>query len=80
MESILIQKGEDIYRENKERLERVYSGKVIAIEVESKAIAGIGETLDEAYEDALNKYPGKSFYFRKVGPCAAPTYLFRLKL
>jgi len=76
MKPMLIIKGEEIYNENKEKLEKAFLGKIVAIEIESGTIAGIGTSLDEAYEKALKKYPGKRFYFRKVGPCAAPGYLF----
>ena len=76
MKSVLVIKGEEIYEQNKEKLEKAYLGKIIAIETQSGTIAGIGESLDEAYEKALEKYPGKKFYFRKVGPYPAPTYLF----
>jgi len=48
----------------------------VAIEVESRDVAGIGENLDEAYEKALKKYPSRQFYFRKVGPCPTTDYLF----
>ena len=76
MKSVLVIKGEEVYEKNREKLEKVYLGKIVAIEIESGAIAGIGASLDEAYEVALEKYSGKKFYFRKVGPCAAPGYLF----
>jgi len=76
MESLLVKLGEEVYGENKDKWEKAYSGKIIAIEIVSKELAGVGETLDEAYESALKKYPDKQFYFRKVGPCPAPTYLF----
>ena len=76
MKSVLVMKGEEIYKENREKLEKVYLGKIVAIEIESGIVAGVAETLDEAYEEALKKYPNKRFYFRKVGPCPAPTYLF----
>ena len=76
MKSMLVMKGEEIYEENREELEGAYLGKIVAIEVESRTIAGVGEDLDEAYEKALKKYPDGRFYFRKVGPCPAPTYLF----
>jgi len=76
MRSVLVIRGEEIYMRNKEKLEKVYFGKIVAIETESGTIAGIGETLDEAYEKARRKCPGRKFYFRKVGPYAAPTYLF----
>jgi len=73
---MLVMKGEEVYEEEKDRLEKAYMGKIVAIEIESRAVAGIGESLDEAYEEALKKYPDKKFYFRRVGPCAAPGYLF----
>lgn len=76
MKSLLVVKGEEIYEDNKGELEKEHLGKVVAIEVESRTIAGIGENLDEAYEAAIKKHPGKRFYFRKIGPCPAPTYLF----
>jgi basic membrane lipoprotein Med (substrate-binding protein (PBP1-ABC) superfamily) len=76
MRSMLVMKGEEVYEEERDRLEKAYMGKIVAIEIESRAIAGIGENLDEAYEEALKRYPDKKFYFRKVGPCAAPGYLF----
>lgn len=76
MKSVLVIKGEEIYELNKKKLEKAHLGKIVAIETEFGTIAGIGASLDEAYEKALEKYPGKKFYFRKVGPCPAPTYLF----
>jgi len=76
MKSILVIKGEEVYEKNKERLEKAYLGKIVAIEIESRDVAGIGTNLDEAYEEAVKKYPRKQFYFRKVGPCAATSYLY----
>jgi len=76
MKSVLVIKGEEVYEKNREKLEKAYLGKIVAIETESGTIAGIAETLDEAYEKAIKKYPSKKFYFRKVGPSPAPTYLF----
>jgi len=76
MKSVLVIEGEEVYERNKETLEKKHLGKIVAIETESGTVAGIGATLDEAYEKALKKYPGRKFYFRKVGPSPAPTYLF----
>ena len=76
MKSMLVIKGEEVYEENREKLEKAYLGKIVAIETESRDVAGIGASLDEAYEEAVKKYPKKQFYFRKVGPCPAPGYLF----
>jgi len=76
MESKLVQLGEEVYTEKREKLESVYLGKIVAIETESRDVAGVGESLDEAYENALERYPGRHFYFRKVGPCPTTDYLF----
>jgi hypothetical protein len=76
MKSALVIKGEQIYEKNKEKLEKMYLGKIVAIETQTGTLAGIGANLDEAYEKAVKKHPGKKFYFRKVGPSPAPTYLF----
>jgi len=76
MKSVLVIKGEEIYEKHREKLEKAHLGKIVAIETESGTIAGIGETLDEAYEKALKKHPNRKFYFRKIGPSPAPTYLF----
>jgi hypothetical protein len=76
MKSVLVIKGEEVYERNKEKLEKAHLGKIVALETESGTIAGIGENLDQAYEKAIKKHPGKKFYFRKVGSHPAPTYLF----
>ena len=59
MESRLAELGEKIYEENRVEWERAYLGKIIAMEVESRSLAGVGDSLDEAYEEAVKKYPGK---------------------
>ncbi len=68
--------GEKIYEENKEKLEKENFGKIAAIEIELRKIAGIGDTVDEAYKIAVKKFPGKKFYFRKIGDERAAGYLF----
>jgi len=68
--------GEKIYEENKKRLERESLGKIVAIEIETGKIAGIGDTIDEAYKIAIKKFPGKKFYFRRIGDERAAGYLF----
>jgi hypothetical protein len=76
MKSMLVAEGENIYEENRKKLEQTSLGKIVAIEIESREIAGVGPNLDDAYEEAIKKYPKKQFYFRKIGPCQAPGYLF----
>ena len=76
MGSRLAELGEKIYEENRAEWEKAYLGKIIAIEVESRSLAAVGDSLDEVCKKVLEKYPGKQFYFRKVGLCAATDYLF----
>lgn len=76
MESRLVEKGEQIYKRNKEKWEREYGGKIVAIEVDKEKIAGVGDGLEEAWKHAREKYPGSKFYFRKVGSCAATSHLY----
>lgn len=68
--------GERIYEENKVEWEKVFPGKIIAIETGSRQLAGLGETVDGAYQDAASKFPEGRFYFRKVGEEKAAGYLF----
>ncbi len=56
-----------IYLVNKKELEKTSFGKIVAIDVKSGKIAGIGETLKEAYLQAEKKTGQKKFAFRKVG-------------
>ena len=76
VESKLAQLGEQIYERNREEWEKTFPGKIIAIETESEQMAGIGENVDDAYREALKKYPGRQFYFRRVGEERAAGYLF----
>ncbi len=68
--------GERIYEKKRADWEKVFHGKVIAIEMGSEQLAGIGDTVDDAYRDAAGKYPDGRFYFRRVGEEKAAGYLF----
>jgi hypothetical protein len=68
--------GEEIYQKKRNEWETLYPGKIVAIDVQDGEIAGIGIDLDEVYEKAVKKRPKSVFYFRKVGTCPAPTYLW----
>lgn len=75
MESGLARSGEEIYEENRNELEKSHLGRIIAIDVESRKIAGIGDTVEEAYSYAVKAYPDRHFYFRKVGEDRAAGYI-----
>jgi hypothetical protein len=76
MRSRLSSTGERVYELNKGILERDYMGKIVALC--EKGVAGIGDSLEEVYRKAREKYPGEVFYIRRVGPCPAVTYMFLL--
>ena len=68
--------GEEVYRNNRDWLEREHMGKVVALC--EKGVAGIGEDILEVYEKAKQKHKGP-FYFRRVGPNPAVGYLLVFK-
>jgi len=74
MRSRLSSIGEKVYELNKDHLEKDYMGKVVALC--EKGVAGIGDSLEEAYKKAKEKYPEEAFYFRRVGPCPEVGHLF----
>jgi hypothetical protein len=55
-------------------LDEKYAGKVVAIEVITKKVVGVGDSVDDAYADSKSKTDSKNLYFKKVGK----EYLFRL--
>ena len=76
MRSRLSSIGERVYELNKEALEKDYMGKIVALC--EKGVAGIGDSLEEVYKKARERYPKEVFYFRRVRPCPAVTHMFLL--
>jgi len=67
-------RGESIYEELLSSLSE-YDGKIVAIEEEHKEVAGVGDTIEEAYANAKKRFPDvNKFYFRRVGE----DYLIRI--
>jgi len=60
-------KADIIYEKYRDKLERNYFGKIVAIDTETKRIVGIGNTILEAYEMARKKTSKNKFSFKKVG-------------
>ncbi len=74
----IARKGEEIYqKELKEKLEKEYIGKFVAIEVESGEYF-LGETQMEATTKARKKFPDKITYLVKIGFPAVITMSNRL--
>ncbi len=60
------EKAHQVYGKIKNKLIKVYKGKIIAVEPYSGDYF-IGDTKMEAGLQAKNKYPGKFFYFFRIG-------------
>ena len=75
---VRIPPGPPLIRRIRRSGRRLTPGGIIAIETEFEQLARIGESVDDAYRDAVEKYPGKQFYFRRVGEEKAAGYLFTI--
>ena len=62
----LVEKGEEIYKRIKDKLEPAHKGEIVAIEVKTGDYF-LGKDMVEADEKAREKYPEEVFYFNKIG-------------
>ena len=67
--------GERLYDLYKSELEKEHFDKVVAFDIESGTVAGIGDTVSDAYNQARKKLGEKQYYFKRIGR----KYLFRLR-
>lgn len=67
------QKGEEIFRSIEDELKPAHMGKVVAIEIDSGNYF-IGRTHSEAADKAKRRFPGKLFYFARVGARAGVSF------
>jgi hypothetical protein len=56
-----------VYSLFKNELEKHHFGKVIAIDVDSAQVVGIGDSILEAYNEAIKKTKKTQFDFKRVG-------------
>ncbi len=64
---------EGVYERNRTILEKRHRGKIVALHEDG--IAGIGNTTDEAYAEAVKKYPKRIMYFRRIGKFAVADFV-----
>jgi adenosylmethionine-8-amino-7-oxononanoate aminotransferase len=62
----LVEKGKEIYKKIKDRLEPAHKGEIVAIDVKTGDYF-LGKDVVEADEKAREKYPDDVFYFNKIG-------------
>ena len=65
--NIIDEKAKHIYEAHKEEWEKLYIGKIIAIDIEENDLASVGERIGDVDIDARKKRPGHRLFMRKVG-------------
>ena len=60
-------KADLIYEKYRSKIEAENFGKIIAIDVDSEEIAGIGDSIIDAFKDARKHSEKGTFAYRKVG-------------
>lgn len=71
----IAEKGEEVYRKIKARLEKKHRGEFAAIEVDTGDYF-LGDDQIEAVEKAKKKFPNKIFYFVRIGFPTAYTHFY----
>ena len=62
-----IKKADQIYQiQLKEKLEKDHRGEIVAIEIASGDFF-LGKNEIDAYEEAVKKYPDKTFVYKRIG-------------
>jgi hypothetical protein len=64
---IIDEKARHIYDAHREEWEKLYSGKIIAIDVEENNLASVGEHIGDVDIEARKKRPGHRLFMRRVG-------------
>ena len=62
----LVEKGKEIYKKIKDRLEPEHKGEIVAIEIKTGDYF-LGKDLVEADEKAREKYPDAVFFLARIG-------------
>lgn len=60
-------KADVVYQLFKDELESKYVGRIVAIDVDSEEIVGIGDSILEAYKEAKKHSSKATFAYRRVG-------------
>jgi len=64
---IFDEKAKHIYEAHKDEWERLYSGKIIAIDIDANDLASVGDNLRDVGLEARKKRPRHHFFVRRVG-------------
>jgi len=61
------EKAKSIYEAHKEEWEKLYNGKIIAIDIDANDLASIGENISDVDLEARRERPGHQIFMRRVG-------------
>lgn len=64
---IIDNEANKIYESNREEWERLYSGMIIAIDIDNKDMVSVGKHASEVGLEAKTKRPGHRIFMRRVG-------------
>ena len=65
--STIDEKARHIYETHREEWEKLYSGKIIAIDIEENNLVSVGEHISDVDLEARKKRPGHILFMRRVG-------------
>lgn len=65
--SIIDEKAKNVYETNREEWEKLYMGKIIAIDIEENDLVAVGEHIGDVDLDARKKRPDHRLFMRRVG-------------
>lgn len=61
------EKAKSIYEAHKEDWEKLYNGKIIAIDIDANDLASVGENIGDVDLEARKERPGHQIFMRRVG-------------
>jgi len=68
---IFDEKARSIYEAHKDEWEKLYSGKIIAIDIDANDLVFVGENIEDVDLEARRERPGHQIFMRRVGKNSA---------
>lgn len=65
--NIFDEKAKRIYEAHKEEWEKLYNGKIIAIDIDANDFVSVGENIGDVDLEARKERPGHRIFMRRVG-------------
>jgi hypothetical protein len=78
--SIIDEKARHIYEAHREEWEKLYMGKIIAIDIEENDLAAVVERIEDVDIDARKKRQGHRLFMRRAGKNSATVRVLKTAL